>query len=112
MRPSKKASWATKTRIDYWIEGNNAPPKYFHGYDEQKYRECFVFKRDEDRFYGFKCHPRPKTAARLEMCVLTFHDSKFEAERNYTLLDRINVLRKDPYVIAAIRESYPEFTGE
>ena len=108
---SQKGAWAIRTRVDHWVDGNNVPPRYFHGWNTDGYRECFVFKKDEDRFYGFKCHPMPRTKAGFEMCVLTFHDSKFEEDSNYTLLDRINILRKHPSVIAAIRKKYPEFLG-
>jgi hypothetical protein len=107
----RKASMDLKNRIDWWVEGNNVPKKYFHGFDMQEYRECFVFKRAEERFYGFKCHPRPVSSKRFQLCVLIYHDSKYEEDANYTLLDRVNVLRKNRDVTEAISAVYSEYRG-
>jgi hypothetical protein len=106
-----RASMDVKNRIDWWIEGNDVPKKYFHGFDNPPYRECFVFKRAEDRFYGFKCHPRPISSARFQLCVLVFHDSKYEEDANYALMDQMNVLRTDQEVIKAIAAKYSEHRG-
>lgn len=44
-------------RFDLWKRGDQHHNKYFHGFTQAGYRECFVFKRKQagtyHRFYGF-----------------------------------------------------------
>jgi hypothetical protein len=107
----RKPSYDLNARIDWWLEGNDVPKNYFHGWDIPEYRECFAFKRAEDRFYGFKCHPKPTSSMRFILCVLVFYDSKHAEDTNFALLDRINVLRENRDVTAAITAKYPEYRG-
>jgi hypothetical protein len=100
-----------KSKMDYWIDGGPPHKKYCHGWDEQKYKHCWVFKLKNKRFYGFVCHPRPDSDAGFLLCVLIYHDMKYQQESNYGLLDRINVLRESPSVTIAIKRIYPEYKG-
>jgi len=101
-----------RTRFDYWIsDGRN--PRWFHGWpDLTKYKKCFTFKwrenRQHQRLYGFLHHPKQKTHPRFQVCVLIFHDEKNEDETDFSILDRLNQLRKDLLVIAAINKEFPE----
>jgi len=101
-----------RSRLDYWIAGgtNN---RWFHGWpDLTKYKECFTFKwkenRQHQRLYGFLHHPKPKTAPRFVVCVLVYHDEKNEDETDFSILDRLNELRKDSSVVQAINSLFPE----
>src|SRR5271170_130428 len=62
-----------RNRFDHWIDGNNAPAKYFHGWDNAKYDRCFCFKWKESgvhqRLYGFLCNPK-RDNPRFQLCVL------------------------------------------
>jgi hypothetical protein len=94
-----------RNRFDHWIDGN-VFPKYFHGWDVPKYRECFSFrwkdKRVHQRLYGFICNPK-RDDQRFELCVLVFHTSKTSEDTDFTILDEINRLRLDASVLAAIQ---------
>lgn len=101
-----------RTRFDYWLSGgrNN---RWFHGWpDLTKYKECFTFKwkesRQHQRLYGFLHHPKPKTHSSFQVCVLVYHDEKNEDETDFSILDRLNELRKDVSVIATIKDQFPE----
>jgi hypothetical protein len=110
---SPKAQADLKARMEFWIAGNNGPKKWFHGFTSQeKYRHLFVFKHKSDRFYGFLCHPRPKTEPRFQLCVLTIHAKKKEWETDYSELDRVNEWRTSPAATMAISTIYPEYGKE
>jgi len=101
-----------RSRLDYWIAGGTNP-RWFHGWpDLTKYKECFTFKwkenRQHQRLYGFLHHPRRRTDPRFLVCVLVYHDEKNEDETDFSILDRLNELRKDSLVIAAINKAFPE----
>jgi hypothetical protein len=108
----QKSRYTVDSRFDHWISGNNGPTAWFHGWaNTPKYKECFVFKWDErrqpQRLYGFLCNPVPKTSPRFRLCVLIYHDTKNETQTNFTILDRVNLLRKNPIVMAVISANYP-----
>lgn len=105
-----------RSRLDYWIAGgtNN---RWFHGWpDLTKFKECFTFKwkenRQHQRLYGFLHHPKPKTAPRFVVCALVYHDEKNEDETDFSILDRLNELRKDWSVIEAVNKVFPEKRSE
>jgi hypothetical protein len=86
-----------RSRFDYWLDGGKHD-KYFHGWpNEQVYKDCFVFKLQKLRLFGFLCHPR-KDEPRFLLCVLVSHSIKdgWEADKNEK--DRMNELKKDPKV--------------
>lgn len=103
-----------RSRFEHWIDGgtNN---KWFHGFNEKDYRECFVFKwkekRQHHRLYGFLCHPMPRTNGRFQICVLISHAEKNQIETDITELDGVNALRSDPSVNVAITMRFPDTGG-
>ena len=100
-------------RFGLWLEGK-IYDKYFHGRGEPEYKHCFYFKwekkRKPQRLYGFLCHPKPDTEKAFILCVLAYFDTKDDST-DLAILDRLNKLRQDLNVIAAISTEYPEFTG-
>ncbi len=114
---SGKHERTVRTRFDHWLEG--APPhdKYHHGWPNSKeYKQCYVFKWDEKklhhRLYGDLCNPKPITNRAFQLCVLVFHDVKVEWETNYSILDRINILRQSQDVQMAVYAVYGEYRRE
>ena len=111
-----KDSDLVRSRFGHWLEGK-VYDKYFHGWpNNQKYKECFVFKwekkRKPQRQYGFLCHPKPQPAEKgFVLCVLAYFDTK-EDTTDYTILDRLNKLRQDLNVTQAIKKQYPEYGGK
>lgn len=111
-----KASKArfVKSIMDHWVDGNDRPSWWFHGFNEARYRDCFVFKWDENRvhqrLYGFKCHPKPKSAKEFQLCVLVFHATKTEAT-DYGILNRINRILADLEEVEAVAKEYSEYRG-
>jgi hypothetical protein len=101
------------TRFDHWLQGN-VYDKYFHGFSDE-HRDCFTFKwhvkRQEHRFYGFLCNPRPQTDAGFRICVLVYSVPKNEWETDLSVLARILRLQFDLRVAEAIAKVYPEFKG-
>lgn len=107
---TEKVRRDVRVRIDHWLQGN-VHDKYFHGFPNQaQYKTCFAFKwhvkRQEHRFYGFLYNPKP--TERFQLCVLVHYTPKNEMGTDYTILDRINRLRMQPAVLAAIAIDYPE----
>lgn len=96
-----------RTRFEAWIDGVHHNNQWFHGFNREGYRECFVFKWTEKRLryrlYGFLCHPLPRTNKRFQVCVLTNHAEKSQWETDPSELNKANSLRVDSYVQAAIQ---------
>jgi hypothetical protein len=102
--------------MDHWLSGG-IHNLYFHGWpDEPKYKECFVFKWDEEkvgqRLYGFLCNPTPKSDPGFRTCVLVLHATKHEHETDSANLDRVNRWREDLRTDLAIKSIYPEYGGK
>lgn len=102
-----------RTRFEAWIDGLHND-YWFHGFDREGYRECFVFKWKErrlgNRLYGFLCHPLPRTNKRFQVCVLTNHAEKSQWETDPSELEKANSLRRDSYVQGAIRMFFDDET--
>jgi hypothetical protein len=93
-------------RFDYWVSGGRQD-KYFHGWPNQtNYKECFVFKLQSHRLYGFLCNPQPIHRPRFQLCVLCLHAFKKEWETDFSELDRTDALRKDADVMAAVKSLF------
>src|SRR6266851_696319 len=90
---SQKSERLLRSRFGYWLEGGPPNDRWFHGWNDAKYKHCFVFKWDEKRvhhrIYGFLCNPIIEMP-RFQVCVLIFHDAKTEWETDYSILDRVN----------------------
>ena len=97
-----------RDRFDRWLDGDEFK-KYYHGWDVPEFRECFEFKRQMERLFGFKCHPEPKSNPRLLLCALAYYDDKEGEASDKTVLSRVNRLHADIRVIQAIRKQYPEY---
>ena len=97
------------SRFDYWLDGRQFN-RYFHGFTQQGYRECFVFKRKDagtyHRFYGFLVNPRPLTDPRYQVCILVSHAQKNTANTNPSELDAVNTLRVKEEVIRAVQKEF------
>jgi hypothetical protein len=74
-----------------------------------EFRECFEFKRQRERLFGFKCHPEPQTNPRLLLCALAYYGDKEGEAADKTMLRRVNRLRIDGAVAQAIRQIYKEY---
>jgi hypothetical protein len=100
-----------RNRFDHWLQGNRHD-KYFHGWSNPEYRECFVFKwkmrNQHQRFYGFLCNPRPRTDRAFQVCVLVSHAQKNTEETDPSELNQVNELRVRIEVIEATKRAYPE----
>jgi hypothetical protein len=98
-----------RERFEAFLDGAEGTgyKKYFHGWDEPEFRECFEFKRQRERLVGFKCHPKPKS--RLHMVVLLYYCDKEGWEFDKTLLRRVNRARVDAAITKAIKKIYPEY---
>src|SRR2546426_476025 len=81
-----------RARFDHWIDGG-VFKKYHHGWDESPNKECYVFKRQDDRFYGFLCHPRPNGNPRFQACILVCHGLKGKWETDPKKLALCNTMR-------------------
>ena len=103
-----------RSRFDYWIEGGRNT-KWFHGFNQEGYRECCVFKwkvrRQHHRLHGFLCQPTPRTNRRFQLCVLVSHATKNQEATDTTELDGVNALRVEPSVHDGITIAFPDHGG-
>ena len=98
-----------RARMDRWCDGHPGPKKWFHGWNEPGYRECMVFKLNDHRFYGFKCHPLPNSNPAFLLCVLNIHVYKRETETDDAELDRVSQWRTNLGAQSAIAQVYSEY---
>jgi len=101
-----------RTKFDAWMRGNDGPTHWFHRFDDERRKHCFVFKMRRGhthyRFYGFLVHPHPNTDPRYELCVLATHTQKNTEATDPSETDFVNALRVQSEVIAAVKRSFPE----
>jgi hypothetical protein len=99
-----------RDRFDNWMQGNDGPAHWFHGFDDEERKHCFVFKRRKAhthyRYYGFLMHPLPMTDPAYWLCVLATHAQKNTEATDPAETNFINVLRVRPDVIAAVKGSF------
>lgn len=95
--------------MDRWCNGMLGPKTYFHNFENESYRECMVFKLNDNRFYGFKCNPLPESRSAFLLCVLNIHAYKREHETDKAELDRVNDWHASPPARIAITKAYPEY---
>jgi len=112
---NQKDSQLVRSRFGVWLEGKPYD-KYHHGWpNNPENKLCHVFKWEKrhkpQRLYGFKCHPKPNTDKGFVLCVLAYFGTKDDTT-DYSILDRLNELRQDLSVIAAISVEYPEYGGK
>jgi hypothetical protein len=98
-----------RQRMDRWCDGMPGPKEYFHGWDDPLYKECMVFRLNDNRFYGFKCHPLPQSRPAFLLCVLNIHAYKHENRTDKAELNRVNEWRTSLAAQSAIAKVYPEY---
>ena len=103
---------SVKQRMDRWCGGHNGPKEHFHGWTEQEFRDCFVFRLNENRFYGFKCHPLRLTQPAFHLCVLCIHAKKYEWLSEKEELRRVNQWRDSLGARTAIGYVYVDREGK
>ena len=88
-------------RFDYWISGGKHD-KYFHGWAEKEYKDCFVFKFQDIRLFGFLCNPR-QLELNFRLCVLVSFSIKDAWEADKSEKDRMNELKDDRKILEALK---------
>src|SRR6202041_1285932 len=90
-----------------WIDTGRDFDKRNHGFKSgQAHRELYVFKKDNNRFYGFLCHPLPRNEPRLLLCVLCIHAFKNERDTDQAELGRVENWFHSPAAQKAISVVY------
>jgi hypothetical protein len=110
----EKQKWILKA-VDWWVSGNLVPKNRGHGWDKKqyggKYVDCYVFKTsDDDRFYGFICHPLQHDA-RYEFCVLVLYAVKDQWKTDEQALKICIDMKEDKSVIQALQVIFPDPSG-
>jgi len=96
-----------RASMDQWLDGANGPKTRFHNFkSDPEYRECFVFKCDEHRLYGFLCNPKD-TDRRFQLCALCIHALKHEHQSDRAELKRVDEWRQSLGAQEAIAKVYP-----
>ena len=104
--------WA---RFDLWIRTvGHTKRDYFHGWDEEGFRECFVFKwnrnNERRRLYGFLSNPMLLNR-RFQACVLVCYRTKNEHATDPRAKKLAARLRTDSRVVAALKMRFPDKTA-
>jgi len=104
--PAKDAKYQ-RYSMERWASGLDGPQSRCHRFDGTDY---FVFKdvARQHRFYGFLCHPLPKTNKRFFLCVLTTYANKKEDKTDPADLPRAKAWMDAPATKAAIKLVYPD----
>lgn len=99
-------------KFEWWMQQNDGPSHWFHGFTDDDREHCFVFKRRKRRthyrFYGFLTHPQPNSDPKYLLCILTNHAQKNTEATDPRETDLTNSLRVRADVFAAITRSFPE----
>lgn len=92
-------------RFDNWIDGVPPNRRHYHGWNQSdyggRYQECFVFKCQSHRLYGFLCHPMAENA-RFESCVLINHAFKRKWETDETELKHAREMSQTEVVATTV----------
>jgi hypothetical protein len=93
--------------MDEWLDGANGPKSHFHNFKyDFDHRNCFVFKYNEHRFYGFLCHPKD-TELRFHLCSVCIYTTKHEHQSDERELDRVEAWCGSLGAPQAIARVYP-----
>jgi hypothetical protein len=104
----EKDQEAMRNRIDHWL-GGDVFKKYHHGFNAPEHRNCYVFKLQSLRLYGFLCHPKLESDRRFWLCVLTSGADKKQWKTESLFLDRAMRMLADIRAKEAIATTYPEY---
>jgi hypothetical protein len=92
----KRSFWKA---FEYW--SLNLPhPKRHHGWTDPEYKQCYVFKDNPHRLYGF-LH-RSNHGERFNLCIICIYAKKKTQETDVAILDRLNRYRADEMIIRAV----------
>ncbi len=92
-----------RDRFDWWLRTIGITHKKFcHGWDEDGYKDVWVFKYQDHRIFGFLCHPDDQNK-RFQMCVLSSHTMKEGWEADKTLKDLMSDFAKHATILEAAR---------
>ena len=101
-----------RNRVDHWL-GGRVHDQYHHGFsNDPRHHECYVFKHQSLRLYGFLCNPRPTTDRGFRLCVLTEAATKYQWNTESSILDHAMQMLADLRAIEAISNTYPEYGKE
>lgn len=99
-------------KMSLWISFVPDKPGKFHRFKsaEEKYRDCFVFidLEEKARFYGYTCHPLPKTNQRFELVLLTTYAVKKENETDKAELGRVLMWKNHMATRQALLQRFPD----
>jgi hypothetical protein len=99
------------SRFEYWQRGQTQD-RYFHGFNQEGHRNCFVFKRKQAgtyyRYYGFLMNPRLMTDPGYLVCILVFHAVKNTEHTDQSELNAVDAVRANPEVVRAVKRAFPE----
>jgi hypothetical protein len=99
---------AFRSHMDQWLDGANGPKSHFHNFKHDfEHRNCFVFKYNEHRLYGFLCHPR-NDDLRFQLCSLCIYATKFEHHSDQSELHRVERWCSSLRAEEAISRAYPK----
>lgn len=99
---------AFRSHMDQWLDGANGPKSHFHNFKHDfEHRNCFVFKYNEHRLYGFLCHPRDDDP-RFQLCSLCVYSTKYEHNSDRTELHRVEQWCCSLRGEEAISKAYPK----
>lgn len=99
---------AFRSHMDQWLDGANGPKSHFHNFkSDPEHRNCFVFKYNDLRLYGFLCHPKDNDA-RFQLCSLCIYAAKHEHETDRSELDRVEQWCSNLEAQEAISKRYPK----
>jgi hypothetical protein len=99
---------AFRSRMDQWLDGANGPKSHFHNFKHDfEHRNCFVFKYNEHRLYGFLCHPSADDP-RFQLCSLCIYATKYEHLSDRSELDRVEQWCRSLRAAETISRIYPK----
>ncbi len=108
---SDEDEMALRNRIDHWL-GGQVHDKYHHGFpNDSAHDQCYVFKLQALRLYGFLSNPKPRSDKGFRLCVLTEALYKHQWKTELAVLDRAMRMLRDLRVIEAIAAVYSEHGG-
>lgn len=76
-----------------------------------RYTDCFVFKYNPVRLYGFLCHPG-ESSQRFLLFIPVIRETKNKWKTETVQLDRVVVVSKDAAVTAVLRSIPPTWRGK
>lgn len=104
----KESRWV-QVAFDYWI-GNHPNTKRHHGWNRSefngRYTQCYVFKADSNRFYGFLCNPKASDP-RFQFCMLVAHGRKHQFATEEGFLQIAEEFRANIPVQRALKLIFP-----